>query len=209
MILKIINIKYIFFLFGLTFLLFFIIPKIYIFSTTFFDTQNPKYGILYLGGGDVRIKSVPEAVELYPNATVFISEWEGARNRILNYLQSKNISLKKIVYNCEATDTVTNFTTMLPELIAYGITDVYILTSDWHMERASWIGWIILGTKGIKIHYFPTYGDTPPKPESTLRTIRDYFRSIIWWYTGITFAEYRTSLDDEARNILAQGGCPR
>jgi uncharacterized SAM-binding protein YcdF (DUF218 family) len=88
----------------------------------------------------------------------------------------------RIHLDYRAVDTVTNFTVMVTELQQRKITDVYVLTSEFHMPRALVIGKIILGSRGIEMH--PISIPSSIKSENPAKSLRDGFRSVVWLVTG-------------------------
>eukprot|EP00899_Mesostigma_viride_P019036 jgi/Mesvir1/27133/Mv20805-RA.1 len=83
-----------------------------------------------------------------------------------------------------AVDTVTNFTTSLGFMRDHGIGHVYVVTSAYHMPRASIIARVIMGWSRIS---FTTVAlpSSDPKPESVWRAVRDTARALLWVLTGI------------------------
>ena len=79
-------------------------------------------------------------------------------------------------------DTVSNFTIMVSELQKRNITDVYVITSDFHMPRALVIGKIVLGSRGIEM--YPVTIPSTIKSENPAKSLRDGLRSVFWLVTG-------------------------
>ncbi len=97
------------------------------------------------------------------------------------------VSLKLLHLDYEAVDTLTNFTTLVDELQSQGIKSIYLITSDFHMRRASVVGKIILGSRGIRFQAVTVHSDKSPEPIS--KSVRDGVRAIIWITTGYTGEE--------------------
>lgn len=93
---------------------------------------------------------------------------------------------RRLHLDYEAVDTVTNFTTLVDDLQARGIKSVYLITSDYHMRRASVIGEIVLGSQGID--FKPVSVPSGSSPEPIQKSIRDGARALIWVATGYTGA---------------------
>ncbi len=87
----------------------------------------------------------------------------------------------------EAVDTVTNFTTLVDDLQARGISSVYLITSDFHMRRACIIGEIVLGSRGIEFKAVAVPSEKPSEPIG--KSVRDGARAILWVATGYTGAD--------------------
>jgi uncharacterized SAM-binding protein YcdF (DUF218 family) len=163
-------------------------------------------GIVVLDGQFERIKALPKILEVYPKIPIFISAGLRYMQRNLEFLKNSGVDLKRVVYDCKATDTVTNFTTLLDELEKTKISKVYLVTSAYHMPRAKAISFIVLGSRGIVVEPIPLF-DTK-KSENPLKVIRDIVRAIIWLFTGYTGADLDPSLNEYQKRQLRIGGCP-
>lgn len=86
----------------------------------------------------------------------------------------------------QASDTVTNFTSLVDELQAQGIDSVYLITSDDHMRRARVIGEIVFGSRGIVLKPIPVPSERNPEPIE--KSLRDGARALLWLVTGNTGA---------------------
>ncbi len=86
----------------------------------------------------------------------------------------------------QAKDTVTNFTTLVEQLTQAHLQHLYLITSDYHMRRASAIAAIVLGSEGIGVTPVPVSSHI--EQESVWRVLRDCGRSIIWLITKRTGA---------------------
>ncbi len=86
----------------------------------------------------------------------------------------------------QAVDTVTNFTTLVDKLHDTEVKSVYLITADYHMRRASVIGEIVLGSRGIEFKAVSVPSDRSPEPIQ--KTVRDGARSLLWVLTGYTGA---------------------
>jgi hypothetical protein len=108
--------------------------------------------------------------------------------RALDFFAHEGIDPSQIYNDCQAVDTITNFTTTLRFFKSNNISDVYIVTDKSHMPRAKQIGSYILGFYGIRTHEFPSnVVPRDPDPEWWLRNLRDRFRATLWVLTGIGF----------------------
>ncbi|NJK52377.1 MAG: YdcF family protein, partial [Leptolyngbyaceae cyanobacterium SU_3_3] len=104
--------------------------------------------------------------------------------------QSAGISTSRLYFDQRATDTVTNFTTVVSDLKRRGVQHVYIVTSDYHMPRAEAIATVVLGSQGITFTAIKVSGEH--RQESKLRVLRDVGRSAVWLMTGRTGASLRS-----------------
>jgi uncharacterized SAM-binding protein YcdF (DUF218 family) len=83
-----------------------------------------------------------------------------------------------------ATDTVTNFTTLVEDFKKQHIKHLFLITSDFHLPRAKAIAFLVLGSQGIA--FTPVSIPTDQQPESKLKIARDITRAFIWIFTKHT-----------------------
>ncbi len=145
--------------------------------------------ILVLGGSTERLereKFTAKFAHNHPSIPIWIS---GGSPKIptKQVFAKQGVDLKRLHLDYDAVDTVTNFTTLVDELEARGINKVYLVTSDYHMRRASVIGEIILGSRGIDFKAVPVPSGSTPEPIE--KSVRDGVRSIVWLATGYTGAK--------------------
>ncbi|NJN48671.1 MAG: YdcF family protein [Alkalinema sp. RL_2_19] len=119
----------------------------------------------------------------------------GLRSKILGswasseIFQTANVDFRRVHQDRVATDTVTNFTTIVDRLEKQQIQHVYLVTSDFHMPRAEAIATLVLGSRGIRYTAVSVPSQQPS--ESPLRLLRDVLRSVVWIFTEETGAETR------------------
>lgn len=141
---------------------------------------------LVLGGDAQREEFAAQFATENPDLDVWISS--GANPEYATWVfQESHVSLERLHLDYRAVDTVTNFTTLVDDLDRLGIKSVYLITSDYHMRRASTIAAIVLGSRGIHYRPLPVVSEQPPEP--LLRSLRDGGRSILWVFTGKTGSE--------------------
>jgi uncharacterized SAM-binding protein YcdF (DUF218 family) len=145
--------------------------------------------ILVLGGSSEKLereKFTARFAKKHPNIPIWISG--GSPKAPTKHVFSKQgVDLKRLHLDYDAVDTVTNFTTLVDELEARKIKKVYLVTSDYHMRRASVIGEIVLGSRGIDFKSVSIPSGTPSEPIE--KSVRDGVRSILWLTTGYTGAK--------------------
>ena len=140
-------------------------------------------GILVLGGARAREFRAARLSRSYPDMDVWVSSGSLPHDskRIFRHMRADTGQLQ---WDFQATDTVSNFTTMLPRLKAANIRHIYLVTSDFHMNRAKAIATIVLGSHGIT--YTPVVVPSSRENESLGHVIRDVTRSMVWLATGKT-----------------------
>lgn len=142
--------------------------------------------ILILGGSSDREEYTVNLARQYPSLKIWVSSGSPDAKRIF---QRSGIPRSRLYFDTRATDTVTNFTTVIPDFKRRGIQHVYIVTSDYHMPRAEAIATVVFGSQGIT--FTPVEVSGVHRQESKLRVLRDVGRSIVWLVTGKTGASFR------------------
>jgi uncharacterized SAM-binding protein YcdF (DUF218 family) len=143
--------------------------------------------ILVLGGGNEREQFTAQFAQTHRTLPIWISS--GIRpHQTLEIFQAAKIPTHQLHIDCQAIDTVTNFTTLVAELKQQNVRHLYLVTAKFHMPRATAIATVILGSQGIA--FTPIAAPIPPPsstqhpPESWVRTLRDSGRGILWLVTG-------------------------
>ncbi|MEM9215031.1 MAG: YdcF family protein [Cyanobacteria bacterium P01_F01_bin.150] len=163
--------------------------------------------VLVLGGAMEREQFAAEFAQRNPDLPIWVSS--GSTREYAEWVFAEaGISDDRIHLDYRAVDTVTNFTTMVEEFKNLGFDSVYVITSDYHMRRAWWIGQIVFGSQGI--HLKPVTIDRDRPPEPWRKTVRDGVRSVLWvttGHTGTTLGQILespdwTAPDDHARSRL-------
>ncbi len=141
--------------------------------------------LLVLGGHEERERFAAELAREYPQLPIWISS--GSPQEYAQKIFAKaGISLDRLHFDYRASDTVTNFTTLVDELQAQGIDSVYLITSENHMKRAKIIGEIVFGSRGIDFKPVAVPSKNPPEPWE--KCWRDGARAVFWLITGHTGA---------------------
>ena len=139
--------------------------------------------LLVLGGHEERERFAAELARQHPQLPIWISS--GSPQEYAQKIFAKaGVNRDRLHFDYRASDTVTNFTTLVDELNAQGIDSVYLITSENHMKRAQIIGEIVLGSRGIEFEPVAVPSSNPPEPVE--KCWRDGARSILWLFTGQT-----------------------
>lgn len=148
--------------------------------------------ILVLGGSTDREEYAAMVAQQHPELSVWVSS--GSNPEYAEWVfQQAQIDPSRVTLDYQAVDTVTNFTTLVDDLKAEGVTCVYLVTSDYHMRRASVVGEIVLGSRGITFKPLPVPSDHPHS-EALLRSLRDGARAVLWVFTGHTGSSFGQTL---------------
>ena len=150
---------------------------------------------LVLGGAPERERFAAQFAKAHPTVEIWVSSGSNPEYAKWVFDEAK-IPSEQWHLDYKAVDTVTNFTTLVDELEAKNIHEVYLITSDYHMRRASVVAQIVLGSRGIafKPIEVPTER-SPQRPETVVRDVRDGARSLLWIITGRTGSEWRESIN--------------
>jgi len=147
-----------------------------------FLAPNPQ-AFLTLGGGSQREELTAELAKYYPTLDIWISSGTDPKHARATF-QAAGILNSRLHLDYRATDTVTNFTTLVADFKARGFKHIYLITSDFHMPRAKTIATLVLGSQGIIFTPVSVPSDEPK--ESMFRIVRDGGRSLLWIVSGHT-----------------------
>lgn len=168
-------------------------------AIAYYQAPHPQ-AILILGGPSEREKFTAQFAKAYPNLDIWLSTGIPP-SQALPLFQAAGIPTRRIHLDYRATDTVTNYTSLVSNFKQHHIRHLYLITSDFHMPRAKAIATIVLGSQGIAFTPVAVPSDRPK--ESSWRILRDMGRSIFWLTTGRTGASLKTRLaeTDQERNV--------
>jgi uncharacterized SAM-binding protein YcdF (DUF218 family) len=141
--------------------------------------------ILVLGGDEVREQAAAQLANAYPDLEVWVSTGESFE-RSEAIFRAAGVDRRRVYLDYQATDTVTNFTTLVSTFQERRIQHLYVVTSGFHMPRAKAIATLVLGSQGITFTPVATPSDRPA--ETRMRILRDMGRSVLWIFTGRTGA---------------------
>jgi uncharacterized SAM-binding protein YcdF (DUF218 family) len=138
---------------------------------------------LVLGGEPRREQFAAEFARQRPSLPIWVSG--GSNPEYAEWIfQQAGVSENLVHLDYDAVDTLTNFTTLADKLRSQGITRIYLITSDYHMRRAEWIGRVVLGSRGIQFETVAIPSDKMPEPLE--KAVFDGARAVLWVITGNT-----------------------
>jgi uncharacterized SAM-binding protein YcdF (DUF218 family) len=155
-----------------------------------YQAPDPQ-AILVLGGPPEREKFAAYIAQHYPHLEIWVSTGTPP-DIVCPIFQTAEISNDRLHLDYTAVDTVTNFTSLIPEFKQRGIKHLYVITSDYHMARSKVIATLILGSQGITFTPLSVPGRQPR--DSLARILRDGGRSLLWIITGRTGASLNPHL---------------
>jgi uncharacterized SAM-binding protein YcdF (DUF218 family) len=139
--------------------------------------------VLVLGGEPRREQFAAEFAKRHPGLPIWVSG--GSNPEYAEWIfRESGVSERLIHLDYDAVDTLTNFTTIVDKLRSQNIQSIYLITSDYHMRRAQWIGQVVLGSRGIEFQTVPIPSDKPSEPFE--KAVFDGLRAILWVTTGDT-----------------------
>ena len=141
--------------------------------------------VFVLGGHEEREHFAAQLAKQHPHIPIWVSSGS-PKDYAQRIFTKAGISSDRLHLDYQASDTVTNFTSLVDRLKAEGIDSVYLITSENHMPRARIIGELIFGSRGIILKPMSVPSDSPP--ESIRKSLRDGARAILWLTTGHTGA---------------------
>lgn len=150
--------------------------------------------LFVLGGHEEREHFAAQLAKQYPHIPIWVSSGS-PKDYAQRIFAKAGIKGDRLHLDYQASDTVTNFTSLVDQLKAQGIDSVYLITSENHMPRARIIGEIVFGSRGIILKPMSVPSDSPP--ESIRKSLRDGARAILWLTTGHTGATFTRFLLDK------------
>lgn len=150
--------------------------------------------LFVLGGHEEREHFAAQLAKQHPHIPIWVSSGS-PKDYAQKIFAKEGIKRDRLHLDYQASDTVTNFTSLVDRLKAEGIDSVYLITSENHMLRARIIGEIIFGSRGIIVKPISVPSDSPP--ESIRKSLRDGARAILWLTTGHTGATVTRFLLDK------------
>ena len=151
--------------------------------------------ILVLGGGTGREEAAAQLAASQPDLAVWVSSGDRDPTTTYAMFRQAGVSPNRVYLDYQATDTVTNFTTLVSQLQQQGHQHVYVVTSDFHVPRARVIGTLVLGHHTITFTPIAVPSDYPPEP--WLKIVRDGGRSLLWILTGRTGSRVGQRLQEQ------------
>ena len=145
------------------------------------NNESPQ--LIFVLGGDTERENVGASLAKVLKLPLIISG--GSNPEYANWnLEKRGLKDNQFSLDYRAKDTLTNFTSLIDEFNKRGITHAFLITSEDHLPRASNVGKIIAGSRGIKL----TNISVPCKPycknEPLEKQLGDPIRALVWVLTG-------------------------
>ena len=113
------------------------------------------------------------------------------------------LDVQIVEFSWKAVDTVTNFSTMIPVLLAAYVSEVFLVTSDYHMHRAAAVASVMLGGRGIQFVEHVVCSDK--HQERVMKIVRDVSTSMALAYHRLGFEEDRAQTDSASTAWFSAG----
>ncbi|KAB8317547.1 YdcF family protein [Tolypothrix campylonemoides VB511288] len=162
-------------------------------TIAFHKTPIPQ-AIIVLGGSSDRMVFTAKFWQSHSDLDIWVSDHYSNLNEDRQIFQQYNVPNNRLRFDGRATDTVTNFTTVIKDLVSEKLQHLYLITSDYHMRRSRAIATIVLGSQGVVVTPVAV-SSSSEKSESLLRVVRDCGRSLLWILTGRTGASFNPRLE--------------
>jgi uncharacterized SAM-binding protein YcdF (DUF218 family) len=146
-----------------------------------------------LGGDYNRTKFAGEFWQSRKDLDIWVSDFPQYLDKHRRILKGFGLSDEQLHLDGRATDTVTNFTTLVDDFVDADLQHIYLITSDYHMRRSRVIATVVLGSRGVVVT--PIAVDSRrDEDESLVRVVRDFGRSLLWVVSGRTGASLNPGL---------------
>jgi uncharacterized SAM-binding protein YcdF (DUF218 family) len=107
--------------------------------------------IFVLGGDFNRTEYAARFWQSHQNLDIWVSDFPEYLEMHRNIFQQSGIPFEQLHLDGRATDTVTNFTSLVGDFVSRELRHIYLITSDYHMRRSRVIATIVLGSQGIVV----------------------------------------------------------
>jgi uncharacterized SAM-binding protein YcdF (DUF218 family) len=142
----------------------------------------PPQMILVLGG-DVERERVAAELAQRDGLPVLVSG--GSNPEYAHWLFGRQgLDERRVQLDYRATDTLTNFTSIVDELRRAKVRHVLLVTSSDHMERALLVGRMVAGSRGIGLTPVAVSCGDRCEPEGRRKVWGDGLRAALWVVTG-------------------------
>lgn len=158
--------------------------------------------IIHLGGTWRRAEAAAKLANSLEEDYIIVVSSEGHEDKFRAIYREAGIPDDKVIHDTAAWDTVTNFTHTYKLLRKLGITKLYVVTSDFHMERAMAIATEVWGGRvPIESVSWPT----KQHDRVDIYVTDDRWRSRVWRLFGILVYWKSVVVDRNVQDKLNSG----
>ncbi|WP_235006714.1 YdcF family protein [Calothrix rhizosoleniae] len=119
-------------------------------AITFRQAPTPQ-AIFVLGSSSERMEFAGRFWQSRQNLDIWVSDFDSNLDGNRRIFERFGVPNQKLHLDGRASDTVTNFTSLVEDFSSGKLQHIYLITSDYHMRRARSIATIVLGNRGIVI----------------------------------------------------------
>jgi len=143
----------------------------------------PPPQLILVLGGDVDRERVAAELAQRDGLPVLVSG--GSNPEYAHWLfDHQGLDAGRVQLDYRATDTLSNFTSVVDELKRAKVRHVLLVTSSDHMQRALLVGWFVAGSRGIGLTPVEVPCGGRCKPEHWRKVWGDGARAALWVVTG-------------------------
>jgi uncharacterized SAM-binding protein YcdF (DUF218 family) len=161
-------------------------------AITLHQVPTPQ-AIFVLGGDFNRTEYAARFWQSHQNLDIWVSDFSEYLEMHRNIFLQSGIPIEQLHLDGRATDTVTNFTSLVGDFVSRELRHIYLITSDYHIRRSRVIATMVLGSRGIVVTPV-TVPSTEVESESWVRVLRDFGRCVLWVVSGKTGASLNPRL---------------
>jgi uncharacterized SAM-binding protein YcdF (DUF218 family) len=147
------------------------------------STLPPAQLILVLGGDPAREQRAA-ALAARDGLPVLVSGGSNPEYAHWLFEQRQGLPPGQVKLDYRASDTLSNFTSLVDDLSRAGIRHALLVTSSDHMERALLVGRIVAGSRGIQLTPVPVDCAERCQPEGRRKIWGDGLRAALWVLSG-------------------------
>ena len=154
-----------------------------VFSRGLWQPPLPPPQMILVLGGDVERERVAAELAERDGLPVLVSG--GSNPEYAHWLFGRRgLDQGRVQLDYRATDTLTNFTSIVDELRRAKVRHVLLVTSSDHMQRAMLVGRLVAGSRGIGLTPVEVPCGTRCTPEGWRKVWGDGARAALWVLTG-------------------------
>ncbi|MEA5598782.1 YdcF family protein [Rivularia sp. UHCC 0363] len=162
-------------------------------AVTFRSFPTPQ-AIFVLGGNFERTKFAGKFWQSRRDLDIWVSDFPQYLDQHRQILNKFGVLPQQLHLDGTATDTVTNFTSLVDDFTDDNLQHIYLITSDYHMRRSRVIATVVLGSRGVVVTPV-SLASGRDEDESLVKVVRDFGRSLLWVVSGKTGAGLNPRLD--------------
>jgi len=144
----------------------------------------PKPQMILVLGGDVAREQAAAELARQRGLPVVVSGGSNPEYAHWLFAQREGLPQGQVLLDYRASDTVSNFTSLVDDLRRARIRHALLVTSSDHMERALLVGRLVAGSRGIHLTPVPVSCGNDCQREPRRKLWFDTLRSALWVLSG-------------------------